>query len=139
VRAFVGHARLDTIPQAWLLNEIYRRLGWYTNFFQPVMRLKEKTLLPSTEGRSLRVRRRYDEAQTPFDRLCAKKQLPEAEEKRLVYLRHTLNPLQLRREIYALLDQLLATPIAIPGDIQDVYLTLSRHRLLWQKGELAVR
>ena len=45
-------------------------LGQAYNFFQPVMHLAEKAVI-LVEGRPTRVKRHYDQAQTPFDRLCA--------------------------------------------------------------------
>ena len=42
----------------------------YYNFFQPVMRLAEKSIVQK-EGKKNHIKRKYDQAQTPFDRLCA--------------------------------------------------------------------
>lgn len=41
-RAYVGHSRLDTIAQLKCLRLLLDKLWLYHNFFQPVMRLKEK-------------------------------------------------------------------------------------------------
>ncbi len=43
VRRTVGYARHDTPEELELLNELYSRLRLYTNYFQPVMKLVEKT------------------------------------------------------------------------------------------------
>ena len=50
-------------------------------------------------------------------------------------LRRALNPRHLRQEILELIQLILALPNAAPGDVQDVFLTLSRFRPYIQKGE----
>ena len=46
-----------------MLRKLYRKLAEFQNFFQPVMKLKEKV----REGG--KVHRVYDEAKTPYQRL----------------------------------------------------------------------
>lgn len=123
VRAYLGYNRLDTVTQTNRLNRLYDHLWLYYNFFQPVMRLQEKTMVSVKGGRS-RTRRRYDRAQTPFDRLRATGVLEKADERKLVALRDTTNPRQLREEIYELLDQLMTMPGADPERTEDIYQTL---------------
>lgn len=125
IRTYLGHDRLDTVAQTTLLNQLYELMGHYYNLFQPVMRLTEKTTVFDPEGRFVRVKRRFDTAQTPFDRLKAARVLDPTARQQLQVLHDSLNPRQLRRDIYALLDQLFALPSAAPHDpSQDVYLTL---------------
>jgi len=125
VRAYLGHDRLDTVQHTLLLNQLYGVMGHYYNLFQPVMRLAEKTPILDPTGRLHHVKRRFDTAQTPFQRLCVTKRLDPARRLQLQTLRHSLNPCQLRRDIYALLDQLFALPGAAPEDrSQNVFLTL---------------
>ena len=123
VRAYLGYQRLDTVEQTCLLNRLYDRMWLYYNFFQPVMRLTEKTVVPRP-GQHPRIRRRFDEAQTPFDRLCATGVLEQERRQALQQLRDQTNPRQLREEIYHLIDELFALPPAAPGSTQDVYQTL---------------
>ena len=123
VRAYVGYDRLDTVTQTKVLNQLYDRMWWYFNFFQPVMHLAEKTVLPAERGAS-RIRRRFDQARTPFDRLCASGKLPDERRNQLLTLRAEINPRQLREQIYALLSQLMALPCASAQANQDVYRTL---------------
>jgi hypothetical protein len=123
VRAYVGYDRFDTVDQTRLLNQLYDRMWWYFNFFQPVMRLAEKTVLPAERGPG-KIRRRFDRAQTPFDRLCATGRLPEQRSRQLHAQRDAINPRQLREQIYALLAKLMALPCASPVLSQDVYKTL---------------
>ena len=66
IRAYVGYDRLDTVDQTNLLNQLYDQLWIYCNLFQPVMRITEKYVVPSKNG-SNRIKRRYDDAKTPFD------------------------------------------------------------------------
>ena len=58
VRRTVGYYRYDTPDELALLEALYRVLRLYANFFQPVMKLKEKVRVGS------RLTRRYDEPQT---------------------------------------------------------------------------
>ena len=123
VRAYVGYNRLDTVAQTNLVNQLYQRMWLYYNFFQPVMRLQEKTMVAVNAGRS-RTRRRYDPARTPFDRLCDTDAVSESGKGQLKALRNATNPRQLREVIYDLLDQLRKLPAAQPGQTEDVHQTL---------------
>src|SRR3990172_11419380 len=123
VRAYIGYDRLDTVDQTNRLNLLYDKLWLYYNLFQPVMRLEDKVILALPDGRR-RIRRRYDHAQTAFDRLCATDVLPAATRHQLEALRQATNPRQLRKDIYDLLGTLHRLPCAVEGQAQDVYLTL---------------
>jgi hypothetical protein len=124
VRNFLGTERLDSVAQTQLLNKLYERMWVFYNLFQPVMRLKEKTYLSNGDG-THRLQRRFDTAQTPFDRLCATNAITPQQRQHLEQLRNQTNPRTLRREIYDLLDELFETPGATPGVTEDVHLTLS--------------
>lgn len=125
VRAYLGYDRLDTVEQTNALNLLYDKMWLYYNFFQPVMRLQEKQVLSVQGQRGSKIRRRYDQAQTPFERLCATQVLSSEQLTDLLALRADTNPRQLRQEIYALLDQLFTLPAAVPDQIsQNVYATL---------------
>jgi hypothetical protein len=126
VRAYLGYDRLDTVAQTLAANELYDKMWLYYNFFQPVMRLKEKTSVQEA-GQPSRVKRRYDDPRTPFDRLCATEALPQQWKEELMALRDSTNPRHLRRQIYDLIDQIVALPRAIPGATEDVYQTLAAH------------
>jgi len=99
VRAYLGYDRLDTVEQTNLLNQLYDHMWLYYNFFQPVMRLKEKTVVPQP-GRHARIKRRFDDARTPFDRLCTTGVLDEERRMALEALRRSTNPRKLRDDIY---------------------------------------
>jgi hypothetical protein len=101
VRAYVGHGRLDTPAQGAALNALYDQLWAYYNLFQPVLHLVEKTAVGT------RVRRRWDDATTPFERLAATGALTPEHRAALEARREATNPRALRRAIHAGLDALL--------------------------------
>ena len=103
VRHAVGYGRYDTPAQLELLNRLYVLLHYYNNFFLPVVKLKEKIRIGS------RVKRVYDEPQTPYARLLDSKLLTPDEEAELREAYGHLDLLALRRHIDALQDELLAT------------------------------
>jgi len=123
VRAYLGYDRLDTVAQTLAVNHLYDKMWVYYNLFQPVMRLSEKKSIHE-EGQPSRVRRRFDKASTPFDRLCAAKAIPSEQKVLLAALRDQTNPRQLRDEIYDLIDYIATLPCAVPGITEDVRHTL---------------
>jgi hypothetical protein len=124
VRAYIGYDRLDTVEQTLLLNRVYEKLWVYHNLFLPVRRTKEKIVLPSSRGAS-KVKRLYDEARTPLERLEETEAGRPERLDALRKLRDDTNPLQLREEIYTLIDQLFSLPGATPGITENVYETLN--------------
>jgi IS30 family transposase len=123
VRAYLGHERLDSVAQTLALNALYDKLWLYYNFFQPVLRLTDKTPLSTQDGHQ-RFRRTYGKAQTPFQRLCATGILSQEQRHALEELHAQTNPRRLRQEIYSLLQQLFALPGATPGQTENVLETL---------------
>ena len=123
IRAYLGHGRLDTVVHTSFLNLLYNKMWLYYNFFQPVMRLEKKEIDTDAQGRR-RVRRRYGDARTPFDRLCATKVLKAEQQQRLAAMRKRTNPRQLIREIHALIEQILELPGAVEGKTEDIFKTL---------------
>jgi hypothetical protein len=101
VRAYLGNVRLDTPAQCAALNALYERMWLYYNLFQPVLHLVEKTAVGT------KVRRRWDTAQTPYERLAATGALPTGEQGPLDALYQTTNPRALRREIYMHIEAIL--------------------------------
>ena len=104
MRAYLGHVRLDTAAQVAALNALYDAMWCYYNFFQPVLHLVEKVVDPTTPTR---LWRRWDDAQPPFDRLCATDALARERHMELEALRARTNPRALRRELYASIDRVL--------------------------------
>jgi hypothetical protein len=106
VRRAVGYQRFDTEEQLRLLNELYEVLDLYTNFFQPSMKLKSK------ERHGARVKKKYDEARTPYQRLLDSNYIAEESKEQLRERYRLLNPAQLKRQIEKLQQQLLATAVS---------------------------
>ena len=100
VRRFVGYVRLNTWEQVEILNQLYEGLSDYQNFFQPVMRLKEKV----RDG--ARVTRRYDKPKTAYQRVLEHLEIEESVKKKLRKRFLKLNPKTLLQEITALGEKL---------------------------------
>ncbi len=109
VRQYFGELRLDTVEQIAAGNALYERMWLYYNLFQPVMHLSEKIV----DGD--KVRRKWDQAQTPYQRLVATGILSQEQQQRLQALYERTNPLLLRDEIYAGLDALWETAVVQNG------------------------
>lgn len=125
VRAYLGQQRLDSVAQANALNLLYDQMWLYYHFFQPVMRLAEKMVVKE-ENRPVRIKRRFDHAQTPFDRLCATQVLTAEQEVALRALRDQTNPRQLRHAIHDAIPALSALPGAVEGCTENIFQTLNR-------------
>jgi hypothetical protein len=106
VRHYFGKLRLDTAEQIAAGNALYERMWLYYNLFQPVMHLSEKIVEGDT------VRRKWDEAQTPYQRLLATGVLSQEQQERLQTLYEQTNPLLLREEIYTGLTVLWEAALA---------------------------
>lgn len=126
VRAYLGFDRLDSLAHLALVNQLYDQMWLYYNFFQPVLHTVEKTRIAS-EGRRPQIQRRYDTAQTPFERVCAAQVLAPAQASALAQLRQQTNPRRLRQEIYQLIDRIAALPLAgEPVDIRAAVALLAQ-------------
>ncbi len=102
VRRTVGYSRYDRPRQRALLAELYEQLGPFGNFFQPVMKLKEKIRVGS------HLTRRYDTAQTPYRRLLGHAQISREAKSALEARYSQLNILDLKRELHRLQSELFA-------------------------------
>ena len=130
VRAYLGFDRLDTLLHVELVNQLYDKMWLYYNFFQPVLHTAEKTM-QTAEGQRPHLKRRYDTAQTPFERVCATKAMTPERQQRLEQLRQQTNPRRLRQEIYALLDAIALLPLAEgPVDVRQAVAILAQPVLL---------
>lgn len=101
VRRHVGYQRLAGVEQLALVNELYKHLRLYTNYFQPLMKLKHK------ERHGSQVKKTYDTAQTPYQRLLQSPYLSAAGKRRLKAEYARLNPAELKRQIERLQERLL--------------------------------
>ena len=121
VRRTTGYYRYDNEQQLALLDELYRHLRLYTNFFQPVMKLTSKTRNGS------KVHKTYDKPQTPFQRLLAHPQIsPEVKEK-LSALFDTLNPAELKRTLAHLQHRLFLSHSPLPQKPPHVTIPAPNH------------
>jgi hypothetical protein len=104
VRAYVGYERLDSGGQCAALNALYDQLWVYYNLFQPVLHLVGKEVVDG------KLRRQWDQAQTPYQRLLASGALSPEQEERLAALYAGTNPRQLRKAIYQTVERLWQRP-----------------------------
>ena len=93
VRRLVGYDRYSSKAAYEQLQRLYEPMRLYFNFFQPIRKLISK------ERVGAKVKKVYDEAQTPYERLLASGILDEAKQQKLRQLYLSLNPAQLKREI----------------------------------------
>jgi len=94
VRAVIGHLRYDTEKELAIINSLYRNeLRLYKNFFQPVMKLKEKI---RDKGK---VHRKYDTPKTPYQRIMESDRIRGETKEKLKRLYLRLNPAELKRGI----------------------------------------
>jgi hypothetical protein len=100
VRQLVGYDRFEGEHAYRQLAELYRAVRLYVNFFQPSMKLRFK----EREGGKLR--RRYDPAKTPFQRLLATGVLSTDDRVRLTVIAQALDPVHLLQQITQLQDAL---------------------------------
>jgi hypothetical protein len=100
VRRAVGYLRYETEEQLEVINELYGYLRVYTNYFQPVMKLIEKTRVGS------RVRKKYDKSKTPYHRVIESSHVEEEKKKALSTEYAKLNPAELKRQITRLQNKL---------------------------------
>lgn len=101
VRRAVGYLRYDTEEELRTLNELSRHLRLYSNFFQPTMKLKEKTRISS------RIIKKYDEPITPYRRVLASQHVSAQNKNNLKKQYAKLNPATLKRQITRLQQKLL--------------------------------
>lgn len=105
VRRWLGFGRYDTEKQVDWINDLYRNeLRLYANFFLPVMKIISKEKV----NNSL-CRKRYDQAQTPYQRLLACQQISQAKKDELTKLYLSLNPVKLKQAIDEKVKKIRAT------------------------------
>ena len=103
VRRLIGYGRYSSRESLELMARVYSLTRMYANYFQPVMKLVSKT------RNGARVRRVYDEAGTPYQRLL-EYDLLSAEQRRTMQRHYELlNPVRLRDRIDRAVEVLLRT------------------------------
>ena len=101
VRRAVGYGRHHTPEEQAVLNELYKELRLFTNFFQPSMKLINST----REGS--KVVKKYDKPLTPYRRVLASTDISGSDKAKLKALYRNLNPAALKRRITKLQQRLL--------------------------------
>lgn len=99
VREIVGYARYDTPEEVAWLNQVYAILDPYANLFLPMRKVVEKSYAGG------RLKKRFDDAKTPFRRLKESGALMPQTEKVLTTKHASLNPLRLHQKLEQLLGQ----------------------------------
>ena len=100
VRRLVGYDRYVSKSAFECLGRTYSLIRLYINFFQPTMKLINKT------RHGARVNKTYDTAQTPYQRLLQSGVLTEVRKTDLAAAYKRLNPLMLLKQINSSLQQL---------------------------------
>ncbi len=100
VRQYVGYMRHDTEAELKTINELYSYLCPYLNFFQPQAKLIYKERIGS------KVKKRYDNPKTPYQRIISSPDVSDQVKKKLKRRYDKLNPAELRRKILELQDRL---------------------------------
>lgn len=100
IRQVVGYDRLAGERACAALEAVYQPLRLYINFFQPVMVLRSK------ERDGAKVKRRYDQAKTPYQRVLEAPEVPDDVKDNLRRQYATLNPAALLRQIEIQLELL---------------------------------
>ena len=100
VRRFVGYDRFEGIEACRILTELYRHLRLYINFFQPSLKLISK------QRQGSRVVKKYDQAQTPYQRVLAAQNISSESKAALKLQFNALDPVDLQNKIAFLQDAL---------------------------------
>ena len=101
VRQVLGYQRFDTEGVFKLMVKLYRGpLRLYINFFQPSVKCIKKTRIGS------RIKKIYDVAKTPYERVLAHPSIPETTKETLARLFEKLDPFKLREEIDSLVGEI---------------------------------
>ena len=100
VREHVGYDRLQGERECRVLAALYGLLRLYVNFFQPCLKLTHK------QRDGAKVKKEYDKAQTPYQRLLASQILNVEQTKQLQVQYESLNPAQLWRSLGTLKERL---------------------------------
>jgi hypothetical protein len=93
VRRLVGYERFESKAALRALEDLYQLVRLHVNFFQPTCKLI------GSQRQGAKVRKHYDRAQTPYQRLLAAGALSDVQQEALARYYAYLNPVQLRTQI----------------------------------------
>ena len=100
VRQVVGYSRFEGAQALNQLGQVYRSLRLHVNYFQPSRKLLSK------ERNGAKVKKTYDTAKTPFQRLTDSGILTKQRRLVLEELYISLNPMELLKNVYDAQDRL---------------------------------
>jgi hypothetical protein len=100
VRQFVGYGRFAGSAAQQALIAFYEPLRLYMNFFQPTLKLLAKEQVGS------HLRKHYDTAKTPYQRVLDSQEVSQQTKEQLRLLYESLNPMALLRHLDRLRDRL---------------------------------
>jgi len=103
VRKTIGYGRFDTYEQLEIIKHIHNLMVFYQNHFQPSRKLISKT------RNGAKLTKKYDTAQTPAQRLLARKDTSKDMKKLIKDNLSRLNPAAILRDINKLVSELYET------------------------------
>lgn len=109
VRQLVGYERYESASACEALQALYEVVRLYTNFFQPSLKLVSKERVGS------KVKKTYDQAKTPYQRVLLSEQVTEEAKAALREQYGTLNPFALLRQMRRLQGVLWKFAVGEPG------------------------
>ncbi|MBA2393473.1 MAG: hypothetical protein H0V70_12120 [Ktedonobacteraceae bacterium] len=114
VRQVVGYARLEGERAYRQLDALYQALRLYVNGFQPSMKLQATVY----DGR--KVRRIYDAAKTPLQRLLLSHMPPVSKEHELQHVAQVLDPLRLFSHLQDLQQALIGCTASASSGMEGI-------------------
>jgi len=102
IRHWLGYGRYDKLEHLKMINDLYRNeLKLFNNFFRPVMKIKSKEKINNSV-----CKKKYDKAQTPYQRLMNSNQILDEQKQELERLYLSLNPVELKTKINLKLNKI---------------------------------
>lgn len=100
IRQYVGYDRFEGERAFQQLTELYKAMRLYCNYFQPSMKLKTK------HRNGAKVTKRYDQAQTPMQRVIDSLFGELSEKERLQKIHEALDPIKILNQMKCLQESL---------------------------------
>ena len=102
IRHWLGYGRYDKLEHLKMINDLYRNeLKLFNNFSRPVMKIKSKEKINNSV-----CKKKYDKAQTPYQRLMNSNQILDEQKQELERLYLSLNPVELKTKINLKLNKI---------------------------------
>jgi hypothetical protein len=108
IRKFIGYDRFEGFQPYQILTALYEQLRLYVNFFQPSVKLIEK------RRQGGKVIKKYDQAQTPYQRVLAAESVSQTAKQKLKEQYEHLDPVYLLGNIHRLQDRLWPLAYVVP-------------------------